>query len=133
MDGVRFKSGFPVFSLIYLVIGIVFLAMLVGFGFTLFHVGLLGVLYLIAFYGLSRRERWATHLTLWLSVAGLAFGLATTCAIFRLPTLNLGGTVLILAMVLYTVFSAFSLVYLSVTRSRDTKQASPKPAGRTQT
>ena len=91
---------FSIFSIIYLVIGVTLLIVLIQSDFTLFHVGLLGALNLIAFYGLNRKEKWAIYLTIWLSFIGIVFGYTVFYASLQMPNLGLVETVLLLAMAL---------------------------------
>jgi len=118
LRSLKLKSVFPIFSVLYLIIGLGLLIVLIQSNFTLFHVGLLGVLNLIAFYGLNRKRRWAIYLTVWLSLTGIVFGYTVFYATFQLPNLGLMGTALLLTMALYVAFSIISFFYVIIRRDR---------------
>ena len=112
------KPFFSIFSFLHVIIGVALLIVLIQSDFTLFHVGLLGTLNLIAFYGLNRKGRWAIYLTVWLSLTGIVFGYTIIYAIFQLPNLGLMETVLLLAMALYVAFSVISFFYVIIRKDK---------------
>lgn len=99
------------FSVLYLIIGVALLIVLIQSDFTLFYVGFLGAINLIASYGLKRKERWAIYLAVWLSLTGITFGCTIIYTTFQLPNLGLTETVLLLTMALYVAFSVVSFFY----------------------
>lgn len=118
LSGLKLKSVISIFSILYLIIGVALLTMLIQSDFTLFHVGLLGALNLIAFYGLNRKDKWAIYLAVWLSLTGVVFGYTIIYAIFQLPNLGLTETVLLLAMALYVTFSVVSFLYIIIRKDK---------------
>ena len=118
LRSLKLKSVFSIFSVLYLIIGLGLLIVLIQSNFTPFHVGLLGVLNLIAFYGLNRKERWAIYLAVWLSLTGSVFGYTIIYATFQSSNLGLMETVLLMAMTLYVAFSVVSFFYVIIRRDR---------------
>jgi len=88
------------------------LIILIQSNFTLFHVGLLGTLSLIASYGLNQKERWALFLTILVSLLGIIFGCVTTYVIYRLFILGWIETIVLLATVSYVILLVASLFYV---------------------
>ena len=118
LKDLKLKSVFSILSVLYLIVGVGLLVMLIQSDFTLFHIGLLGALNLIAFYGLIREERWTIYLTVCLSLTGTIFGYTIIYAILQLPYRGLMETVLLLTMALYVVFSVISFFYIIIRRDR---------------
>ena len=63
-----------IFSGFYFVAGIIMLVLLIWSGGNLPHVGLLGILSIIASYGLNKMKRWALFLLTILLFMGITFG-----------------------------------------------------------
>ena len=112
------RSFLSVFSFLYLVIGFVFIIILIQSSFTLFHVGFLGGLNMIAFYGMLKKERWAIFLATWVSLLGVVFGYTVILAALQLPSLGLFEMILVPAMIVYTTFSIISILYLLTLRNK---------------
>jgi hypothetical protein len=90
----------------YMLVGIVFFAVLVFGDFRLVHVGLIGILSLIAAYGLFKKRVWA----LWVVVA--LFFIATTFSVFMLYyafKINIFLDISVIAYLILTwVFTAYT-------------------------
>jgi uncharacterized membrane protein (DUF2068 family) len=110
-------SGGSFVSLFYLASGIVLLAALVQSSSPPLHVGLLGVLSLIASYGLNRMKRWGLYLAVLTALTGVSFGCVTIYAAYRMFEPSLTEVLLLSAMVTYVALSLLSLLY--VTGKRD--------------
>ena len=104
LTGRLFVPGF------YFVTGIIMLVVLALSGGTLIHIGLLGVLSIIASYGLSKMKRWALHLLVILFFSGLTFGITTIYSSLRLFDLSLNTLSLQAATVLYLVLLVITLL-----------------------
>ncbi|MFH0896831.1 MAG: hypothetical protein V1850_02125 [Candidatus Bathyarchaeota archaeon] len=118
LSNVKLKSFFSIFSVLYLIVGVAFFIVLVQSVFTLFNVGLLAALNLVASYGLNKKEKWAIYLVAWLSLIGIVFGFTIIFTIFQLPDLGLMGIALLLAMALYVTFSVVSFFFATFRKSK---------------
>ncbi|NIM46298.1 MAG: hypothetical protein GTO54_11880 [Nitrososphaeria archaeon] len=111
-------SGGSFVSLFYLASGIALLAALVQSSSPPLHVGLLGVLSLIASYGLNRMKRWGFYLAVLTALPGISFGCVTIYAVYRMFEPSLTEVLLLSAMVIYVALSVFSLLYVAGKRDK---------------
>ncbi len=113
------KPVSQIFPVLYLIIGAALLFILIQSGFTLFYVGFLGTINLIAFYGMIRKENWAIYLVIGLSLTSTVFSCSTIYAVSRLPLAGgLVEPVFLLIMVLYAAFSVFSFFYAIIWKDK---------------
>ena len=111
--------GVFLFSILYLVAAVALLIILALSGFEIFTVGFLGILSLLTAYGLFKMKRWAVWLVAALFLPEITFGLSTINALIVTRAIYASATnsLLNLAMILYVLFCAISLVYIGGKRS----------------
>lgn len=111
-------SGFQIFSVFYLITGIILLAVLIQYGSILAHLGLLGALSLIVFYGLYAMKKWALYLTVSVSLLGISFGSVNIYAVSKLYNMGLAESLVLLALTLYVIILFTSILYVIVKREK---------------
>lgn len=71
------NPGALLFSIFYVVVGVAEVFVLVMSNFTVFHIGVLGLLNLFTAYGLFRMKRWSVSLVIALLFLGITFSATT--------------------------------------------------------
>jgi len=105
------SKGMFATSIFYVIVGIVFLALLVMTGFPP-HLGIIGVFSLVAAYGLFQKRSWS----IWLIV--ILFFVATTFSVYMLNYyLSLGDYLMSLGVIAYLVLTWIFSVYAASKRS----------------
>ena len=108
-------TGFKTLSTFYLFSGLIFIFLFIQSGLTLAHLGLLGILGIVTFYGLYAKSKWAIYLTKPVSLLGITFAAIT---LYIIPSLlKLTGV--------ETIAVAGSFLYMVIKREelRETKEA----------
>ncbi|UCD96807.1 MAG: hypothetical protein JSV35_01760 [Candidatus Bathyarchaeota archaeon] len=105
--------GIFIFTVFYLIVGILNFGILATQGLGLFHVALVAVLSIITAFGLYRLQRWS----LWL-VVGLFF-IGTSYAAFTLHAfLQSANLPLVVGLVIYIVLTWLASFYLVARREK---------------
>ncbi len=118
-------TGFKTLSTFYLISGLIFTFLFIQSGLTLAHLGLLGILGIVTFYGLYAKSKWAIYLTIPVSLLGITFAAVTLYIIPSLLRLTGAETTAVAAVFLYMLILVISILYLAIKRDelRETKEA----------
>jgi len=114
----RLKAENPavlLFSAFYVIVGIVFLFIFVIYNLRLLHLGIIGVLSLMAAYGVFRMEKWAVWLVVGLFLLGTTFGAITLIDSIVLQTLQ-GALLFHVALIAYLIMMVVALIYVAAKR-----------------
>mgnify|MGYP001057386710 CR=1 FL=1 len=103
------------FSAFYVIVGIVFLFIFAIYNLRLLHLGIIGVLSLIAAYGVFRMEKWAVWLVAALFLLGTTFGTITLYDSIVLQTFE-GGLLFHVALIAYLILTVVALIYVAAKR-----------------
>jgi len=103
------------FSIFYAVVGIVFLFVFVIYNLQFPHLGIIGVLSLIAAYGVFRMEKWAVWLVIALFFLGTTFGAITLYDSIVLQTFE-GALLLHAALIAYLIMTIVTFMYVAAKR-----------------
>lgn len=114
----KFKVENPVvflFSVVYTIVGIVFLSIFVVYGLKPPHVGVIGILSLITAYGVFRMEKWAVWLVVVLFLLGNTVGIITLIFTSRWPAEF--GFPLQLPLIIYLIITEVISIYVVAKRN----------------
>ena len=103
------------FSAFYVIVGIVFLFIFAIYNLRLLHLGIIGVLSLIAAYGVFRMEKWAVWLVAALFLLGTTFGTITLYDSIVLQTFE-GALLFHVALIAYLISTVVALIYVAAKR-----------------
>jgi len=103
------------FSAFYVIVGIVFLFIFVIYNLRLLHLGIIGVLSLMAAYGVFRMEKWAVWLVAALFLLGTTFGTITLYDSIVLQTFE-GALLFHVALIAYLISTVVALIYVAAKR-----------------
>lgn len=103
------------FSAFYVIVGIVFLFIFAIYNLRLLHLGIIGVLSLIAAYGVFRMEKWAVWLVAALFLLGTTFGTITLYDSIVLQTFE-GALLFHVALIAYLILTVVALIYVAAKR-----------------
>jgi len=103
------------FSAFYVIVGIVFLFIFVIYNLRLLHLGIIGVLSLMAAYGVFRMEKWAVWLVAALFLLGTTFGTITLYDSIVLQTFE-GALLFHVALIAYLILTVVALIYVAAKR-----------------
>lgn len=116
-----FKSesfGVSFFSIFYLISGIAMLLILAQLDYNLVHISFLGVLSIVASYGLNKMRRWSIFLVALIFVSGVTLGVTVLYASLQMFSLNIYVVVLQLLMVTYIILLTASFIYVLAKRGK---------------
>ncbi len=111
-------TGKLVISSFYFAMGIIMLIILILSGGTPIHLGFLGVLSIVASYGLSKMKRWALYLLTILFFSGITFGVTTIYSTIKLFEQSLITLSLQVIMVLYLTLLVVSFLDVLLKREK---------------
>ncbi|MGQ9461058.1 MAG: hypothetical protein ACUVRA_07500 [Candidatus Bathyarchaeaceae archaeon] len=103
------------FSIFYAIVGIAFLFVFVIYNLRFLHLGIIGVLSLIAAYGVFRMEKWAV----WLVIALFFLGTTAGAIILANSIVNqtFGGALLFhVALIAYLIITIVASIYVAAKR-----------------
>jgi len=103
------------FSIFYAAVGIVFLFVFVIYNLQFPHLGIIGVLSLIAAYGVFRMEKWAVWLVIALFFLGTTFGAITLYDSIILQTFE-GALLFHAALIAYLIMTIVAFMYVAAKR-----------------
>jgi len=106
-----------VFSIFYVVVGVAELFVLVTSNFTVFYIGVLGLLNLFTAYGLFRKKRWSVPLVIALFFIGITFG-ATTLYYSIVSQTFEGALLFHVALIAYLIMTLAAPVYVIAKREK---------------
>jgi len=106
-----------VFSIFYVVVGVAELFVLVTSNFTVFYIGVLGLLNLFTAYGLFRKKRWSLLLVIALFFIGITFG-ATTLYYSIVSQTFEGALLFHVALIAYLFMTLVASVYVIAKREK---------------
>mgnify|MGYP001130693186 CR=1 FL=1 len=106
-----------VFSIFYVVVGVAELFVLVTSNFTVFYIGVLGLLNLFTAYGLFRKKRWSVPLVIALFFLGITFG-ATTLYYSILAQTFEGDLLFHVALIAYLFMTLVASIYVVAKREK---------------
>jgi len=106
-----------VFSIFYVVVGVAELFVLVTSNFTVFYIGVLGLLNLFTAYGLFRKKRWSVPLVIALFFIGITFG-ATTLYYSIVSQTFEGALLFHVALIAYLLMTLAAFVYVMAKREK---------------
>jgi len=102
------------FSIFYAIVGILFLSIFVIYSLRFLHLGIIGVLSLIAAYGVFRMEKWAIWLIVALFFLGNTVGIITLALTSRWPAEF--GLLLQLPLIIYLIITWVISIYVVAKR-----------------
>ena len=111
-------SGFQIFSIFYLISGIILLIELALSNPAILHLGVLGILSLIVSYGLFKMKKWVLYATVMVSLLEMVFGIFTIHAFLNVYFHNLIELVVLLGASAYVILLFFSLLYVILRREK---------------
>ena len=103
--------GALVFSIFYVVVGVAEVFVLVMSNFTVFHIGVLGLLNLFTAYGLFRMKRWSVPLVIALLFLGITFSATTLYYSVVLQTFE-GALLFHVALIAYLLMTLVASTYV---------------------
>ena len=106
-----------VFSIFYIVVGVAELFVLVTSNFTVFYIGVLGLLNLFTAYGLFRKKRWSVPLVIALFFLGITFG-ATTLYYSIVSQTFEGALLFHVALIAYLFMTLVASIYVVAKREK---------------
>jgi len=106
-----------VFSIFYIVVGVAELFVLVMSNFTVFYIGVLGLLNLFTAYGLFRMKRWSVPLVIALFFLGITFGATTLYYSIVLETFE-GDLLFHAALIAYLIITLVASTYVIAKREK---------------
>jgi len=86
--------------------------------YNLVHISFLGVLSIVASYGLNKMRRWSIFLVALISVSGVTLGVTVLYASLQMFSLNIYVVVLQLLMVTYIILLTASFIYVLAKRGK---------------
>ncbi|RLI36840.1 hypothetical protein DRO55_02685 [Candidatus Bathyarchaeota archaeon] len=98
--------------------GIAMLLTLAQLDYNLVHISFLGVLSIVASYGLNKMRRWSIFLVALISVSGVTLGVTVLYASLQMFSLNIYVVVLQLLMVTYIILLTASFIYVLAKRGK---------------
>jgi len=105
------------FSIFYVVVGVADLFVLVTTNFTVFYIGVLGLLNLFTAYGLFRKKRWSVPLVIALFFIGVTFGATTLYYSITSQTFE-GALVFHIALIAYLIMTLATSIYVIAKREK---------------
>lgn len=109
--------GVLVFSIFYVVVGVAEVFVLVTSNFTVFYIGVLGLLNLFTAYGLFRMKRWSVLLVIALFFLGITFGATTLYNSVVLQTFE-GALLFHAALIAYLFMTLVASIYVIAKREK---------------
>jgi hypothetical protein len=109
------NSAVLLFSAFYVIVGIAFLFIFVTYNLQLLHLGIIGVLSLIAAYGVFRMEKWVVWLVVALFLLGTTFGAISLINSIVLQTFQ-GALLFHVALIAYLIMTVVALIYVVAKR-----------------
>jgi len=106
-----------VFSIFYVVVGVAELSVLVTSNFTVFYIGVLGLLNLFTAYGLFRKKKWSVPLVAALFFLGITFGATTLYYSIVLETFE-GDLLFHVALIAYLFMTLVASIYVIAKREK---------------
>ena len=106
-----------VFSIFYVVVGVAEVFVLVMSNFTVFYIGVLGLLNLFTAYGLFRMKRWSVLLVIALFFLGITFGATTLYNSVVLQTFE-GALLFHVALIAYLFMTLVTSIYVMAKREK---------------
>jgi len=103
--------GALVFSVFYVVVGVAEVFVLAMSNFTVFHIGVLGLLNLFTAYGLFRMKRWSVPIVIALLFLGITFGATTLYYSVVLQTFE-GALLFHVALIAYLLMTLVASTYV---------------------
>jgi len=100
-----------VFSVFYVVVGVAEVFVLAMSNFTVFHIGVLGLLNLFTAYGLFRMKRWSVPIVIALLFLGITFGATTLYYSVVLQTFE-GALLFHVALIAYLLMTLVASTYV---------------------
>jgi len=116
----KFKVENPVvflFSVVYTIVGIVFLSIFVVYGLKPPHVGIIGVLSLITAYGVFRMEKWSVWLVIAIFFLGITFGATVLYDSVKLQKFE-GALPFHIALIAYMIILLIAFIYVAAKREK---------------
>ncbi len=111
-------SGFQIFSIFYLVSGIILLIELALSNPAILHLGVLGILSLIVSYGLFKIKKWALYAVILVSLLEMVFGIFTVYVILNFYSSSLVELIVLLGASAYVIMLFLSLPYVIIRREK---------------
>lgn len=109
--------GLLALSIFYIVVGVAEVSVLVMSNFTLFHIGVLGLLNLFTAYGLFKMKRWSMLLVIALFFLGITFGATTLHNSVVLQTFE-GALLFHMALIAYLLITFVASIYVIAKRGK---------------
>jgi hypothetical protein len=111
------NPGVLALSIFYIVVGVAEVSVLVMSNFTLFHIGVLGLLNLFTAYGLFKMKRWSVLLVIALFFLGITFGATTLYNSVVLQTFE-GALLFHIALIAYLPITFVASIYVIAKREK---------------
>lgn len=111
------NPGVLALSTFYVVVGVAKVFVLAMSNFTLFHIGVLGLLNLFTAYALFRMKRWSVLLVIALFFLGITFGATTLYNSIVLQTFE-GALLFHVALIAYLLVTLIASIYVVAKREK---------------
>jgi hypothetical protein len=103
------------FTILYAIIGIIFLSIFVTYNLQLLHLGIIGVLSLITAYNVFKMKKWAVWLAFALFLLGTTAGAITLAN--SIVNQTFGGALLFhMALIAYLILTLIAFIYIAAKR-----------------
>lgn len=113
-------SAAHVLGTFYFIAGIMLLVLMAQSRYMPFYLGLIGVLNMIASYGIVRARRPWLHMVIYVSLINIIFGSTTITAIAGSLGQDFIGTLMLSGIVAFVILSILSLMYVAHLRKKST-------------